>query len=284
LPGLVAAARPDILFLPGNYHFAVTTVFARRRDRPGIVAKLSNTVTRKRRLGLVQLLFDIALRLRLGRVEAIVAMSPALAGEAEGVLGEGRVVAIAQPSLPDESLPLAPIAAAPVIVVAGRFVRQKRFDLLLDAMARLATSDARLILLGDGRLRGVLSARARRLGLDGRVSMPGHAGDIRETLDQARLCVISSDYEGYPAVAIEALAAGVPVVATDCSPAIREILRDQRLGTIVPTGDAAALAAAIDRHLSAPPPHRTLLAGSVTGHRIGPIAADYLALFDRLAR
>jgi glycosyltransferase involved in cell wall biosynthesis len=174
--------------------------------------------------------------------------------------------------------------AEPVILAAGRFVEQKRFDLLLDAMARLGTRAARLVLLGDGPGRGALSAQARRLGIDQRVAMPGHVDDIRSMLDRARLCVISSDYEGYPAVAVEALAAGVPVVATDCSPAIREIVADPVLGTVVPTGDAAALAAAIDARLGGMPANRTVLARTVAGHRIGPIANEYLALFDRLVR
>jgi len=284
LPGLVAAARPQLLFVPGNYHFPIVARFARRRDRPAIVAKLSNPVTRNGRSRLAQALFDAVLRQRLGRVEAVIAMSPALAGEAEAVLGRGSVVAIAQPSLPDQPPPSGPATAEPVIIAAGRFVVQKRFDLLLAAMARLATADARLVLLGDGPGRAALSAQVRRLGLVGRVAMPGHVDDIRAALDGARLCVISSDYEGYPAVAVEALAAGVPVVATDCSPAIRELLGDPALGTIVPPRDAAALAAAIDARLSGPPPVRAALARSVTGHRIGPIAAEYLALFDRLAR
>ena len=284
LPALVAAARPQLLFVPDNYHFPIAARLARRRERPAIVAKLSNSVTRQGRSRLAQILFDAGLRLRLGRVDAVVAMSPALAAEAEVVLGQGSVIAISQPSLPDEAPPQAPTVAAPVIVAAGRFVAQKRFDRLLDSMARLATRDARLTLLGDGPARAALSARARRLGLVGRVTMPGHVDDVRGAFDSARLCVISSDYEGYPAVAIEALAAGVPVVATDCSPAIREILTDSILGTIVPTGDDAALAAAIDARLSCPPAERAVLAEAVADHRIGPIAGDYLALFDRLVR
>jgi glycosyltransferase involved in cell wall biosynthesis len=284
LPALVAAARPDLLFVPGNYHFPIVAPLTRQRRRPAIVAKLSNPVTRKGRNWLAKQLFDAVLRRRLGRVDAVVAMSPALAAEAEAVLGEGSVIPIAQPTLPDAPLPLAPAAAEPVIVAAGRFVAQKRFDLLLDALARLASADARLTLLGDGPRRSALSAQARRLGIDWRVAMPGHVDDIRATLDRARLCVISSDYEGYPAVAIEALAAGVPVVATDCSPAIREILCDPMRGMIVAPGDAAALAAAIDARLSAPPADRAILAETANGHRIGAIAAEYLALFDRLAR
>jgi glycosyltransferase involved in cell wall biosynthesis len=284
LPGLIAAARPALLFVPGNYHFPVAARFSRRAMRPAIVAKLSNPVMRKGRGRLAQALFDAVLRLRLSRVDAVVAMSPALAAEAEAVIGAGRVIPIAQPSLADEAVSPGAAVAAPVIVAAGRFVAQKRFDLLLEAMAHLATPAAELILLGDGPARAALSARARRLGLGARVVMPGYVDDIRDALDRARLCVISSDYEGYPAVAIEALAAGVPLVATDCSPAIREILSKPSLGTVVPPGDASALAKAIDAQLSAPAPDRAMLAGSVTGHRIGAIARDYLALFDRLAR
>ena len=284
LPALVAVARPQLLFVPGNYHFPIAAPLARQRQRPAIVAKLSNPVDRAGRSGFGQVMFEIVLRLMLGRFDAVVAMSPALAAEAERVLGHGRVSAIAQPTLPDSPPPLAAPVAEPVIVAAGRFVPQKRFDLLLDAMSRLATADARLILLGDGPGRAELAAWVGRLGLDGRVSMPGHVDDIRATLDGARLCVISSDYEGYPAVAVEALAAGVPVVTTNCSPAIGEILPDPALGTIVPLGNAIALAAAIDARLAAPPADRAVLAASVADHRIGPIAADYLALFDRLTR
>src|SRR5581483_8709648 len=142
----------------------------------------------------------------------------------------------------DELPPLAPPVAAPVIVAAGRLVAQKRFDLLVEAMARLATRDARLVLLGNGPQRARLAARVTALGLAERISMPGQVEDVRSALDAARLCVVSSDYEGYPAVAIEALAAGVPLVATDCSPAIGEILSDPMRGTIVPRGDTAALA------------------------------------------
>jgi glycosyltransferase involved in cell wall biosynthesis len=271
LPALVETARPKLLFVPGNYHFPVIARFARRSDRPAIVAKLSNPLWRKGRVRLGQALFDAMLRRRLARVEAVIAMSPALAAEAEAVLGGSSVVAIAQPSLPDRASPLAATVVAPVIVAAGRFVAQKRFDLLLEAVARLTAADARLILLGDGPLRSALAARARRLAIEKRVAMPGYVDDIRAALNGARLCVISSDYEGYPAVAIEALAAGVPVVATD-------------LGAIVPAGDAAALAAAIDARLAVIPADRAAVAAAVTGHRIAPIAADYLALFDRLVR
>lgn len=282
LPALVARARAQLLFVPGNYHFPIAAAFARKRPRPAIVAKLSNPIGRAGRSWWGQTVFEAVLRHRLGPVEAIVAMSPALAREAERVLGAGSVVAIAQPSLPDRPLPLAPTAVAPVVVAAGRFVPQKRFDLLVEALSLLETPAARLILLGDGAGRAALAAQASRLGLDGRLSMPGHVDDIRASLDVARLCVISSDYEGYPAVAVEALAAGVPVVATDCSPAIGEILADPALGTIVPPGDATALAGAIDARLATPPPDRAALAASVAGHRIGPIASEYLALFDRL--
>src|SRR5581483_3205037 len=125
LPALVDTVRPHLLFVPGNYHFLVITPLVRRGHRPAIVAKLSNPVNRAGRSWVAQAIFDAALRFRLRPIERVVAMSPALAEEAETVLGRGKVVAIAQPTLPDELPPLAPPVAAPVIVAAGRLVAQK---------------------------------------------------------------------------------------------------------------------------------------------------------------
>ena len=83
LSGLIVAARPQLLFVPGNYHFPVVARFARRGERPSIVAKLSNPVARKGRPWLAQTLLDAMMRVRLGRIEAVVAMSPALAADTE---------------------------------------------------------------------------------------------------------------------------------------------------------------------------------------------------------
>jgi glycosyltransferase involved in cell wall biosynthesis len=120
-------------------------------------------------------------------------------------------------------------------------------------------------------------------GLDDRTILPGYVADTRPWLDQARLFVLSSRFEGYPAVLIEALAAGRQIVATACTPAAAELI-DAETGRVVPIDDAAAMAEAIGGLLAIPPPAPDLLAARVERHRIGPVARAYLALFAEVAR
>ncbi|KEZ78484.1 glycosyltransferase [Salinisphaera hydrothermalis] len=134
----------------------------------------------------------------------------------------------------------------PLIVGVGRFAKAKRFDLLIEAFARVRRNrPARLLLLGDGRDRGELEAQIARLGLTQDVRMPGFARNPYAYLARAAVFVLSSDYEGLPTVLIEALACGATVVSTDCPSGPREILDDGRYGRLVPCGDVEALAEGI---------------------------------------
>jgi glycosyltransferase involved in cell wall biosynthesis len=135
------------------------------------------------------------------------------------------------------------------LLSAGRLVRQKRFDVLLRAFALSTRRDATLTILGDGPLRADLERLAATLGIAERVEMPGHA-DVVPALRQSRLFVLSSDYEGLPAVLIEALACDVPVVTTDSFHAARELLGSAESCAVVRIGDPEALAEAIDRCLA----------------------------------
>jgi glycosyltransferase involved in cell wall biosynthesis len=148
---------------------------------------------------------------------------------------------------------LEPGAATPVVVAAGRLAPAKNFALLLRAFARLrAQRTARLLILGEGRERPMLEALARSLGIDADVALPGHVSNPFAAYSRASLFVLSSDWEGLPTVLIEALACGCPVVSTDCPSGPDEILERGRYGTLVPTGDATALADAMARTLDAP--------------------------------
>jgi glycosyltransferase involved in cell wall biosynthesis len=138
------------------------------------------------------------------------------------------------------------------LLSAGRMVRQKRFDLLLRAFASSADPEATLTILGDGPLRSDLQELAFSLRVADRVHMPGHA-DIVEELRPSNLFVLSSDYEGLPAVLIEAIACNVPVVTTDSFHAAREIFGETRSCAVVPIGDPEALARAIDQCLAQRP-------------------------------
>ncbi|GBD44052.1 N-acetylgalactosamine-N, N'-diacetylbacillosaminyl-diphospho-undecaprenol4-alpha-N-acetylgalactosaminyltransferase [bacterium HR40] len=157
---------------------------------------------------------------------------------------------LAEP-LPPHALPE---DGPPIVLGCGTFKPQKDFATLIDAFARVVRRlPARLVLLGDGPLRPALEARVRALGLAESVRFPGFVLNPLPWMRRASVFVLSSLWEGLPGVVIEALAAGCPVVATDCPSGPREILADGRFGRLVPVGDAAALAAAILDTLANPP-------------------------------
>jgi glycosyltransferase involved in cell wall biosynthesis len=166
-----------------------------------------------------------------------------------------RAHAIANPAAPEPFPP--PLTAAdlaarpPTIVALGRLVPDKDFVTLLRAFAKLNDKNARLVILGEGPERARLEAEARTLGVTARVDMPGFTADVAARLGGARCLALSSRREAFGLVCVEALAHGLPVVATDCG-GPGEILAESGLGTLVPVGEIAALADALARALADP--------------------------------
>ena len=144
--------------------------------------------------------------------------------------------------------------APPVILGAGRLARQKDFATLLRAFARVrARRRARLVVLGEGALRSDLEALARALGIAADLEMPGFVHNPWAWMARAAVFVLSSVWEGLPAVVIESLAVGCPVVSTDCPGGPAEILDGGAYGRLTPVGDDEALAEAIIATLDEPP-------------------------------
>ncbi len=141
-------------------------------------------------------------------------------------------------------------AGGALILSVGTLKAVKRHDLLIEAFAALDRPDARLYILGEGPERGRLQGLIDRLGLGGRVFLPGFQPDPLPWYAHADLFVLSSDYEGFGNVLVEALEQGVPVVSTDCPVGPREILDGGKHGTLVPVGDARALASAMQDGLA----------------------------------
>lgn len=135
----------------------------------------------------------------------------------------------------------------PFMLAAGRLVRQKGFDLLIEAFSIAAPKCPRmsLVIAGAGPESEALICLASQRGLSGRVSFLGRVKSLGPLMRQADAFVLSSRYEGFPNVLLEALASGVPVVAADCPSGPREILGDGKYGILVPPNNAAALAEAI---------------------------------------
>ena len=140
--------------------------------------------------------------------------------------------------------------APPVLLAAGRLTAQKDFPTLIHAIALVRQSRlTRLLILGEGEERPALEALVRQLNLEQDVSMPGWVENPYPHMVKASLFVLSSKWEGLPGVLIEALYCGAHLIATDCPGGSREILRNGQYGQLVPVGDVAALALAIESAL-----------------------------------
>jgi len=181
-----------------------------------------------------------------------------------------------------ESLALPPRLR--LVVSVGRLVPQKNQSLGLTAVASVA--DAALVVVGDGPLRGELESQAASLGIDGRVRFTGARSDARELMAAADVFLLTSHWEGLPLVALEALAAGTPVVATAVR-GVRELLQDGESALLSQPGDAGSLALALRRLLDdSALAERLRLNGWALAERYSEAAMvdRYLSLYRSLAR
>ena len=148
----------------------------------------------------------------------------------------------------------------PVILGIGRLTAQKDFMTLLEAFSavRKDEPEARLIILGEGEKRDELEKKTALLGLNDYVSMPGFVDNPYSYLYHSSVFVLSSAWEGFGNVLVEAMATGTPVVATNCPSGPAEILEDGKYGPLVPVGDVNSLAQAVVAVLKDPPNPITL--------------------------
>lgn len=147
----------------------------------------------------------------------------------------------------------------PVALALGRLHLQKRFDLLLDAFRRVADRlpGARLWIAGTGRLEADLDAQRRRLSLEDSVRFLGFRRDVAPLLAACDCLVMSSDFEGLPMVALEAMASARPVVATNVG-SLPAMVEHGKTGLLVAKGDGDGLADALAAVLSRPDRGRSM--------------------------
>lgn len=145
----------------------------------------------------------------------------------------------------------AQVKRPPTVGVVARLVPEKGLDVLLDAMPALRrhVPDVRVVVAGDGPLRSALEARARHLRLDGAIDFLGPRDDVPRLFGELDVLAVPSRAEGTPLTIVEAMWAGVPLVATTAG-GIPEQLRDGVDALLVHPGDASGLAAALARVLT----------------------------------
>lgn len=223
------------------------------------------------------------------RADALVAVSAGVAQDLRGLgLADDRIHVIRNPvdverlrQLAAVGLPAALRDSTPYVVSLGRLTEAKDFPTLLRAYATSALRDSHhLIIVGEGEQRTNLENLMRDMGLTDRALLTGAMDNPYRVLADASLHVLSSRWEGYPNVLLEALALGVPVVSTDCPHGPREILGGGRYGRLVPVGDAAALSHAMDGEMEQP---SFGFEAIVAAHSPRTVASNYLALLDGMS-
>jgi glycosyltransferase involved in cell wall biosynthesis len=257
LPGVIRRERPDALFCAGNSYTVVAVAMKLLLGGacPPIVAKISNDLERRDLPAPGRWLYHLWLRIQAPFLDHIVAMETSMKPEIAKRLGvsDDQIAVIPDPAISETDIDRfsqlrknrIDKTHGRAFVAIGRLTAQKNLPLMLRAFAAGSLNGDTLTLIGDGPLRKSLEAQARALGLADRVRFTGHVTEVAPWLAKADFYLMSSHYEGVPAVIIEALAAGLPVITTDCSNAISAMLGGGRLGRIVATGDEEGIARAI---------------------------------------
>ena len=289
----VRAVRPDVIFCAGNSYTVVAVALRLLLGRacPPIVTKVSNRLDRRDMPWFGRPFYRLWLRIQGRLIDRWVAIGPGLDAEIGPLtrVSPGRISLIADPAISEaEAAALAAGSAGceasaegRLFLAVGRLAPQKRFDLLIDAFARGARPGDRLAIFGDGPLRARLEVRAARRGISGRMLLPGHISDLAPWFAHADALVMSSDYEGMPAVLVEALAAGLPVIATRSSAGVTALLGGG-LGRLVDTGDVDALAAALAAEV--PARQDEAARARAAAFRIEQAGPAWLDLLRRVAR
>jgi glycosyltransferase involved in cell wall biosynthesis len=186
-----------------------------------------------------------AIKRRYPKLGSLAVLTEADVREYEALLG-GRARQLRPVRLPNAVGDLGGEAAnlgSAMVLAAGRLTPQKGFDLLVRAFTRVSQAhpDWRLRICGDGRQREILERLVGERELTGIVELPGRR-DLAEEIAQASIFVLSSRFEGFPLVLLEAMSRGMAVVSFDCPTGPSDVIDDRRNGILVPAGDVGGLA------------------------------------------
>ncbi|HEY0605027.1 MAG TPA: glycosyltransferase [Herpetosiphonaceae bacterium] len=177
-------------------------------------------------------------------------------------------------------------ADARLLIVVGTLKAQKGHRYLLEALPEVVAQcpDLHLLIVGDGELRADLAEQSRALGLDRHVHLLGNRGDVPALLAASDYFVLPSLWEGLPMALIEAMASGLPVIATEVS-GTRQVMVPRETGLLVPPGDVDSLRAALLQLATNPDQARSMGAAArrrvIAAFSAQQQAAEHVALYRR---
>lgn len=288
---LVGRIRPDVcLSFLSRANFAAVLA-CRRRGAPCLISERVNTSSHFSGAGLRERLSKLLIRGLYPRADRILAVSEGVAADLARNYGAPpeKLVVIHNPYDLDaiaraarEAPPPGFAPDEPYLVAVGRLTRNKNFAMLIEAYAASGIPEA-LVVLGEGEERPALEALIRARGLENRVRLPGFCANPYPIVSRARGFVQSSNAEGFPNAAAEAMALARPVALTDCPSGPGELLSGAATGSgvtrtpfglLTRPGDAEALCEAI-RMLAAPGAQAEL--GTAARRRMEDFRADAIA-------
>lgn len=258
--GLIAA--------PGHANMVAVWagMFARTATRIIITHHIHPSLSIRNTPKLQERLYPFLLRIFHRWANGIVAVSGGVADDLARLTGIPRteIVVIYNPIVTDDldelkndpvNYPWFETGMPPVILAVGRLTAQKDYSTLLRAFATFRRRrPAKLIILGEGEERVMLQSLARELQIEADVDLLGFTDNPYTFMACSRVFVLSSAWEGFGNVLVEALACGAQVVSTDCPSGPAEILDNGKYGHLVPVGDVKAIADAIEISLDYPYP------------------------------
>lgn len=294
---LITKLKPDVVCaVMDNANTALMLACRGLSNPPVTVLSVQNPPSIKYRQGAKRLVNNLILPLiprTYPQSDAVVALSAGVGADLKQLVpaikplviynaGVDPDVITAAQSTPPETLP----SGQKLIVACGRLNPQKGYSYLLDAFKDVSASlKAQLWILGEGELRASLESQIKSLGLTDSVRLLGFKTNPYQYIARADLFVLSSLFEGFGNVIVEAMACGTPVVATDCPYGPAEIITPGVNGLLVPPADSPALSAAILQVLENPELGQQLAQGGekrASDFQAVAIAAQYGQLFQQL--
>jgi glycosyltransferase involved in cell wall biosynthesis len=295
---LIEAERPDLVFSVIDLVNLVSVYAARgARPRPKVVLGVQTppSIAYGSWHPVSKLILSLMPRMYPG-ADAVVALSKGVAEDLHALVPRTRDRVSVIPNagvepgvreMARESLSPGERPGGPLVVACGRLKPLKGFAHLIDALAEVRkTIPAHLWIVGEGEQRAELERKAERLGLQGCVRLLGFHENPYRYMAAADVFVLSSLFEGFGNVIVEAMACGAPVVATDCPYGPRDIIRDGETGLLVEPASADSLARGILRVLTDGELKKRLAANGLArslDFEAESIAGEYGELFLRIA-